>query len=485
MSGTAPTDVRDAADDLIFDRLLDEVYLLMDFVSGRGERALVDLDIRAMRVPDETGKLVPATDVNQVVTHICSLRYPDTSGRGVDPARDAAFLLLVKDELNRLANPATGLTVAYTAMAVSAIEEATSARAAPSRATTRPALAARAYPGLVPSAQWLRFWIRWGLVLLLVLTVATVFTSGVASIGRALLQTVDAANKEMAAANAALRTVEHTRSEPAVVAANGGSSPVFCERPMVRHRRQMLQEVEPVGSSAASPERARRQAQVFDSPAEQDACDQVWEADDRRWIAQADLASYVDHYLWLFDWPVTLASRIREWVVCWSEVQAACYKEASQARFEARLAHRSPEWVADILAGQVSYLLPMCFTILGAAVSIVRDLQDKIRHSLVNPRDLPLAWARFVLGMVAGAAIGLFYAPTDAAGSIAGAAEAGVTLSASGLAFLAGYGVDSVFAAFDRMLRRFTVDQAGASPAPLAPPTAPPTNIAAATPGSA
>jgi hypothetical protein len=117
----------------------------------------------------------------------------------------------------------------------------------------------------------------------------------------------------------------------------------------------------------------------------------------------------------------------------------------------------SPQVVAAILSAFGTYMLSMCFTLLGAGVSILRDVYDKVRDSTLSPRDLPLAWGRLALGLVAGAAIGLFYSPSQIPLQGGGGLTGSLTLSAQGLAFLAGYGVDSVFAVFDGLLRRLSV----------------------------
>jgi hypothetical protein len=95
---------------------------------------------------------------------------------------------------------------------------------------------------------------------------------------------------------------------------------------------------------------------------------------------------------------------------------------------------------------------------VGTIASMVRSIQDKVSDSVLSPRDQTLAVMRLPLGLMAGVAVGLFFNPTTAVSQIT--AGAGVlTLSASGIAFLAGYGADGFFRMLDSMIGRlFTLD---------------------------
>jgi hypothetical protein len=467
----------DEYDELIFQRLLDEVYLLLDFVSGRADKSLSQFDVTMIGIPDDHGNVQPAKSVNEVITHICALRYPPNADPVIS-SQNAAFLLLVKDELNRLADPAIGLTVAYTTMVVGAIDEAAgdgktaTDGARVGKPSTRRALAARAYPGLVASARWLRRSIRWGLVFMFLLTVSTVFISGIVAIGHGVLQTVEAADAAVAQAITAVRGVEHADDKTA------GKALFYrlCDRQRARSWQEGVVGGSGVGADPAGLEPIPG-IDSFGSMAEHEACDQWNDAERKRHLADQSLTAYVDRFFWFFEWPITSVNWVRNNILCHLS-QGGCADPrqhaddpaANEAADLAMQAQYSPEWVADVLAGLSNYLLPLSFTILGAGVSIVRDLQASIRRSLLGSRDLTLAWARLALGMVAGAAIGLFYSPSGATAVAAGAAG-GFSFTVSGLAFLAGYGVDSVFAAFDRMLRRFTDPTAASEPAPrpLAP----------------
>ena len=98
---------------LIFDQNLDEVHLLIDFVSGRIGRSLTTLTI-----PGRDRGSDPMTS-REIIQAVADMRFPPKGPDAIN-AENAGLLLLAKDALSALAAPATGLTIAYTAMFVDA-----------------------------------------------------------------------------------------------------------------------------------------------------------------------------------------------------------------------------------------------------------------------------------------------------------------------------------------------------------------------------
>ena len=95
-----------------------------------------------------------------------------------------------------------------------------------------------------------------------------------------------------------------------------------------------------------------------------------------------------------------------------------------------------------------SGILPVMYGILGAAAAVLRLLSGRMRLSLLMPRDLTLALQQLALGAVVGACIGLFVT-SDGAGVLGT-----VSLSSSALSFVAGFGVDAVFATLEALIAR-------------------------------
>jgi hypothetical protein len=112
----------------------------------------------------------------------------------------------------------------------------------------------------------------------------------------------------------------------------------------------------------------------------------------------------------------------------------------------------APQRAAATATIMGSAVLPFLYGLLGAGAAIIRSLSRKIRASLLSPRDLHLSFQQLALGAVIGACIGLFVAApgSDGNDSILGP----VTLSASAISFVAGFGVEAVFQALEALITR-------------------------------
>ena len=112
-----------------------------------------------------------------------------------------------------------------------------------------------------------------------------------------------------------------------------------------------------------------------------------------------------------------------------------------------------------------SYVLPMFFGLLGTIIGAFRGIQEKVRTSELAPRDFGMTVIGMPLGATAGIVVGLFFSqsipPAQGISGIAGE----LTLTASGLAFLAGYGSQSFFRFVDDLiLKVFPSENAAAQP---------------------
>jgi hypothetical protein len=105
------------------------------------------------------------------------------------------------------------------------------------------------------------------------------------------------------------------------------------------------------------------------------------------------------------------------------------------------------ESVINVFSNNV---LPIMFGLLGNFSGLMRLINNKVRDSTLSPRDIRLLVSLMPMGVVAGLTVGLIFSP-NAGSSISGTVG---TLSASALAFLAGYGVDFYFNALDSILAR-------------------------------
>jgi hypothetical protein len=98
------------------------------------------------------------------------------------------------------------------------------------------------------------------------------------------------------------------------------------------------------------------------------------------------------------------------------------------------------------------YLLPILYGLLGSITYVLRTLGSQIKSlSYTSESDIGYS-LRMVLGALAGLAIAWFVQPTGDATKL----KAFATLSPFAIAFLAGYGVELLFLAMDRLIGTFT-----------------------------
>lgn len=104
--------------------------------------------------------------------------------------------------------------------------------------------------------------------------------------------------------------------------------------------------------------------------------------------------------------------------------------------------------IASVISVFSTLVLPMIFGLLGTLVATIRSIHDKVRDSLLSPRDLVLTLTGLPIGAIAGLVVGLFINPSGSAPGSSGL-TGGLSLGAGGLAFLAGYAADAFFSFLD------------------------------------
>ena len=166
MSDTPADDERARKERLAFlNRETAEVYLLLDFLSGRADRSLRPTqEERARTLLDQQNNPNTAetmedrwratieedlSEPTRLVLRTMRIQYPLEQENPQFQA-DAAFLMRARDVLNIRASPATGATIAFTSL-VSANTRAND------RTEQLADFADRAYPGTgSPRARWLQ-----------------------------------------------------------------------------------------------------------------------------------------------------------------------------------------------------------------------------------------------------------------------------------------------------------------------------------------
>lgn len=115
-------------------------------------------------------------------------------------------------------------------------------------------------------------------------------------------------------------------------------------------------------------------------------------------------------------------------------------------------------WAKQILQGMSAYLLPLIYGLVGACAFVLRALSRQIRERTFSKTDSVIQFGlRLVLGALAGISIGWFLnseTPSD---------HLVASLSPLALAFIAGYSVELVFTAVDKIISAFTGSGPGES----------------------
>lgn len=367
----------------------------------------------ARRLPDRDAA-VKAGLPPDWVEQVCQISWPPPGG-AVAQADEEALLVKVKDYLNALASPASGASVAFTLFVAQEDNAADSEDAPDSTEPVHTGQTARAY-----SRNSLARIAFPGLV-----TKARRFRAGMLAIGIALslwLLLTCLLSWYVALGNA--RLGQYTAAVAALDIAAGKPLAGVAASPAANA---------PPAPAVAGPDNIATCALAGKSATPLPGCGAIARA-------QGDvLAARID---------------VRNWLV-FGKHQAdpqAMVIDATTA--------------LGVLGAGV---LPVFYGILGAGAAVLRLLAKRMRLSLLLPRDLTLALQQLALGAVVGACIGLFVNPPGAAGaSVLGT----VSLSSSALSFVAGFGVEAVFATLEALIARLFNLAPPPAPAPTAPASA-------------
>lgn len=452
-------------DELIFKRELNEVYLLLDFISGRHDAHIWNLDVD-IPVQGDANKKQTAFDLYQLIS---TMRYPPSGSIDTeDKAYNATVLLYVKDKLNNIASPARGMTIAYTYLYLAeelpptVDPEDTANINHPEHAQTKATVARNAFPGLARSARRLRFKRNCisvvgsiAFILAVYLLCWTVYGSVIIKRFEEDRQTTLDLEK-----NIATQLVADKAAEPGNGLA-GGVARVCCW--------------DHVGAL---------------SPAAQQLCGNwsYYQARYAKAIADAGEYAMKSRFLTIFLPTAKIqpsppeSSECRACGPCSTKaadaangIHGTSVASAANAATAAASAASAPpaqnarpaqandfrqedvQSVGLIASVYSTYVLPLCFGFIGTVASFLRDTGNKALLNTLAPRDESLAGVRLLLGAIAGIAVGLFYNPTQSAQQVTSGFGV-LTLSASAIAFVAGYAADVFFNFLDNLsLRLFNL----------------------------
>jgi hypothetical protein len=431
-NGNPPGASGSPGEQLILRRDLNEALLLMDFISGRPDVHIWDIgDIKypvreqtALRANNANGVVdqTPTLPPIEVIRRICALRYPPEGNQSIqDRADDSALLLCVKDKLNSVAHPANGLTIAYTYMF---LEE--TAREQPEESTerqaesiikkgTRATVAKEAYPGLISSAKRFRCFHRNVARVGAAITIFSAMLLWLVVYGVQLTSRFEEDQKRVTEETSQIYAiVDKENAALAAASQTHDSVPARCDGDLAKQSNQIRM-----------------------------LCNQ-W-----------------SYYQARYDKSINdVAAFANKWPSAWLMIPFPTAPTLQQNRAGDVVARQEDvQSITLVLSACASYVLPVLFGLVGTIASFLRDISNRITGSILSPRDETLAIIRLILGAIAGLAVGLFFTPSTTAAQIS--AGAGVlTLSASGIAFLAGYGADGFFRLMDALITRlFSLDQ--------------------------
>lgn len=140
-----------------------------------------------------------------------------------------------------------------------------------------------------------------------------------------------------------------------------------------------------------------------------------------------------------------LSDAVHNWNCVWrlAFLSGSC----ATRQFDPDVAVRDEQAARSALRAIELYGLPLLYGLLGACVHVLRSLGEQIDERTYTPSTGAGYRIRLVLGAVFGPMVGLFI-------SNAGEGISGIgSLSPYALAFLAGYGIELLFAVFDRLIR--------------------------------
>jgi hypothetical protein len=442
----------------VLDRELSEVHLLLDNVSANPTTTLAERLASTQGLEDD----LPDDWIEQ----ICRISWPP-EGSNDDKAEDAALLIKAKDRLNRLSYPASGSTIAFTLLVTQHETESqpwlrrrNGSEDAEGRSPTRNSLAQTAYPDLVPKAIRFRKAMRSISIALVVALFVTCLLSWYVAYGNSALAELTTAQSGFDQAAQRVNEAEAAQfkqSESSLLTAAAPGETLKSSAPAAA-----------ATATAAAPAAAEGKFipycdGYFSNPAQAQACTARAEAQANLERVKRRLVGWICVVSWdcLDD-----LSKYENVIAPKPGAEAASAEAANEVRQGLQAANHNRELLANAPSRAAALanimgtaVLPFLYGLLGAGAAIIRSLSRKIRASLLSPRDLHLSFQQLALGAVVGACIGLFIAAPGGAGE--GESLLGpVTLSASAISFVAGFGVDSVFEALETLIKRiFNVAQ--------------------------
>ncbi|PCE30673.1 hypothetical protein BZL54_20090 [Burkholderia ubonensis subsp. mesacidophila] len=370
----------------LFDCEFKEILLLLDYLAGRADK-----DFTIPSNGTVTGKTT-----HEIIKEV----WGRANRAGEYQEDDVAFLFETKNSLNRLAYPASGITIAYTYMFVE------DEKILPGPFLTDPGgtrysrigVAKDAFPGAVAHARRFR---RLKDQMSLWVTLITVIAAILLSIVAFGAQVISRFEQDRTANMKSIDDLYSTLAKQG--APIGDTKPPLklikehCELPDLNNQTyQIIELCNEYSYNAARYDEAIRGVSVYGE-----------------------------------SWAFRLLSFMFE------------IPPVANAQENARS-------VAIVLSTFSSYILPILFAVIGSFAASARGIYEKIKEGVLAPRDRILALVRLPLGLIAGVSVGLFFDPSSVVTHVS--MGLGLSLSAAAIAFAAGYGAETFFSKIDTLI---------------------------------
>ncbi len=496
--------------------LIAEIRILVRAVANNPERRLSDLNVewtdeagtkKNYRYPDIVLKIAEATKLANQPAPAVQGQPPMPAGEreSEDSVKLLGLLQAVKDGLVAYTKPATGLTVAYTALVIGARRD--------TAAFSTHDLAEKAYGGLAKQARSHARRIRVLSWIAIILSCFAAWEASKAALGKSLLQVLDPLRAQQSAIAAEMVRLDNqlfqapAGQQNANGAANAGQYAPAVLLPVCRRSALVSLSDREWAQLAAfkqsTPEALTKELgkeRLYRTPQERDLCERDSNLAHNFEIAHGNLArfqcfwpdmaggiySVLGHIgatvksLPLFirrlftgaDTPATAAPRVFT-TANFCDAASGPNHAAQDAGSKTVITDDIEFNVAPIIQTITTFILPFVFGIVGSLLYVLLSHYTSIKDNTLSPRDRALTSLRLILGVVVAACVSLLitsYAGPNPPAQIApsGAPSAStlvssLTLSASAITFLAGFGAEAVFTLLQNLVARVFVTSNGTS----------------------
>lgn len=443
--------------------LVAEIRLLIRAVANDPSKRLSEMKVRWKGKDDTEAKDRTFDDVVELLAEL------DESSDARKDIKKIGLLQAIKDSVISLTTPATGLSIAYTALIVG------DQRGTRSDSTFE--LARIAYGSLEKRANSHRFLIKALAALALLMAMFAAWEATKAALGKNLLQSVDRLHTQQGVLSDNKTKEELIVIDISKLPTHATNKPVIDPNMLpLCERSAYLPQILGLDTAQTSDDTHKGEAAAKPpldlTPRERELCGQDLILRTNFKLVHFSLRQF--NYFWpdMVGGPYSMAAHALIWVESWFDRGIIERHNAGRPKLGTCFMDENasgPNSCQDVeyISGPIvqvisSYTLPLVFGILGSLLYVILSHYTNMKANTLHPRDLPLTYLRGILGVVVAACVSLLitsYAGpgAPAPGSPVAASPnivASLTLSASAITFLAGFGAEAVFTLLQALVSR-------------------------------